>query len=217
MPTCSHCAAAPPPLLHSVDICMCVWGDSAVLYYICHPSFHLSQVLPWLLQTHCCLFFEKDSGKRWERVIKSNITMRCSFTLTGSFSLIFHKKKFCVVDEEFKLYPECVWCSVFQWISQRDQTDRTNRLWARLKTSEMLWRATIKSYKWKILDSDHRIRTGESNMNDLHLTLDVWAYGEKLAALVARILPIYIHIHTHVLEYYGKRILVSLVAVFRCL
>lgn len=81
------------PLLHSVDICMCVWGDSAVLYYICHPSFHLSQVLPWLLQTHCCLFFEKDSGKRWERVIKSNITMRCSFTLTGSFSLDLSQKE----------------------------------------------------------------------------------------------------------------------------
>lgn len=54
----------PPSSIQSM--CVCAWSDSAVLYYICHPSFHLSQVLPWLLQTHCCLFFEKDPGKKWD-------------------------------------------------------------------------------------------------------------------------------------------------------
>lgn len=61
---CPHVPIVLLPSIHSLSVC--VWSDSAVLYYICHPSFHLSQVLPWLLQTHCCLFFEKDSGKRWE-------------------------------------------------------------------------------------------------------------------------------------------------------
>ena len=68
------------PLLFSQCVCLpvrCVWSDSAVLYYICHPSFHLSQVLPWLLQTHCCLFFEKDPGKRRRvGVINSNTMAR---------------------------------------------------------------------------------------------------------------------------------------------
>lgn len=64
-------AHVPIVLLPSIQetylcVCVCAWSDSAVLYYICHPSFHLSQVLPWLLQTHCCLLFEKDSGKMWE-------------------------------------------------------------------------------------------------------------------------------------------------------
>ncbi|XP_031717356.1 discs large associated protein 2b isoform X2 [Anarrhichthys ocellatus] len=58
---CPHVPIVPLPSIQS----MCAWSDSAVLYYICHPSFHLSQVLPWLLQTHCCLFFEKDSDQKF--------------------------------------------------------------------------------------------------------------------------------------------------------
>lgn len=45
-------------------VCLCVLIVTQL--YCSIPVIHLfrlSQVLPWLLQTHCCLFFEKDSGK----------------------------------------------------------------------------------------------------------------------------------------------------------
>ena len=81
------------PVLFNQCVCLpvrCVWSDSAVLYYICHPSFHLSQVLPWLLQTHCCLFFEKDPGKRrWVGVITQTQGRGHVSTLFFLFPLFF--------------------------------------------------------------------------------------------------------------------------------
>lgn len=54
-----------------LSACVHSLGDMHVFvltqpYNTCHPSFHVSQGLPWLLQTHCCLFFKKDSGKMSE-------------------------------------------------------------------------------------------------------------------------------------------------------
>lgn len=67
---CVKCPRCPCAAALSIrEMCTCMPACAHMTQLYCSTPvihlFRLSQVLPWLLQTHCCLFFEKDSGKVW--------------------------------------------------------------------------------------------------------------------------------------------------------